>query len=569
MSNPRRRKASKPEAAAQTRSLPRWLLPAVLALTAICLLGLFSTEIADTDFWWHLETGQYILEHRALPVPDPFAYTTAMNPPADAHEAAVRHFNLTHEWLSQVAMYLVYAAGGFPSIVLVRALLLAILCGLSGVLAARLGGSFWLGVAAAFATASVAIEFRADRPGIVTFLCVAVFIVVLEHRRGLWWLPLVSLLWANSHGGFILGWLVLAAYCAEIHVEDRRRIWLVSLCCVAASFINPNGYGVISAYLGYRRSPMTANLIEWQPPSLWGSPYGYDLLLFAALLVLIASWKKVRVAHWILFAAFAAASLMAFRNILLIGFLAPALIAGYLRMRAKTPALLTGAAALMAGVLSGPFFQFGVAEWTVPASATDFIAENHIAGHLFNTYEQGGYLIWRLWPQQRVFMDGRSLSEAAYRDYQTILFNKGAAADQIVGARAERLQHYGVEVVAMNTIDYVSGAIYPLALALANPATTDWQLVHDDAQEVIFLRQPPPGMPVFQNKLGHVIQHLNAECEAYIAHSPDTPLCARTLAEYWLRLQQKDLARRMLELYVSHAPRDEQAQRALRQLQNR
>jgi len=71
------------------------------------------------------------------------------------------------------------------------------------------------------------------------------------------------------------------------------------------------------------------------------------------------------------------------------------------------------------------------------------------------------------------------------------------------------------------------------------------------------------------NKLGHVVKHLNAECEVYIAHSPDTPLCARTLAEYWMRLQQKDLARGMLQLYLSHAPHDEQAQRALRQLENR
>ena len=54
----------------------RWLKAATLLLTGICLLGLFSTEIADTDFWWHLKTGQYIVEHHSLPVPDPFAYTS-------------------------------------------------------------------------------------------------------------------------------------------------------------------------------------------------------------------------------------------------------------------------------------------------------------------------------------------------------------------------------------------------------------------------------------------------------------------------------------------------------------
>ena len=56
----------------------RWLKAATLLLVAVCLLGLFSTEIADTDFWWHLKTGQYIVERHSLPVPDPFAYTTSV-----------------------------------------------------------------------------------------------------------------------------------------------------------------------------------------------------------------------------------------------------------------------------------------------------------------------------------------------------------------------------------------------------------------------------------------------------------------------------------------------------------
>ena len=65
--------------------LARWLKAATLLLTAICLLGLFSTAIADTDFWWHLKTGQYIVERHSLPVPDPFAYTTARpRPPTRA-----------------------------------------------------------------------------------------------------------------------------------------------------------------------------------------------------------------------------------------------------------------------------------------------------------------------------------------------------------------------------------------------------------------------------------------------------------------------------------------------------
>jgi hypothetical protein len=558
----------------------RWLKAVTLLLTAVCLMGLFSSTIADTDFWWHLKTGQYIVQRHSLPVPDPFAYTTAVTP-AYQGEEQVRHFNLTHEWLSQVLMYATYAIAGFPGIVLTRAVLLASLCGLAGFLAARLSGSFYAGIAAACATASVAVAFAADRPGVVSFLGVAVFVSLLELRRLRWALPPLALLWSNCHGGFLLGWVVLLAYSAEtLLIRPRatalrasRQLWLVTACAIAASGINPNGFGVVSTVLAYRRSPMTANLIEWQAPKLWGPPYGFDILLYAALGVLVLSWRKVRPAHWILFAAFAGAALTAFRNTALIGFLAPVLIAAYFPFHVKMPrafawaALILAVAVLAVGCAQGWFLQPEVAEWTIPAGAADYLLEHGVTGPMFNTYEQGGYLIWRLWPQERVFIDGRSLSETVYRDYHQILYNAGSISDQVTGPREDLLNRYGVQVVVMNTMDYVSGVLYPLALALANPVSTEWELVYDDPQAVIFLRRPPPGTPVLSSKLGRILRHMDRECAAYVENSPDTPLCARTLARYWLRNDVKDEARRMLLLYLSHAPRrDEQAERMLQEL---
>ncbi|SPE27667.1 conserved hypothetical protein [Candidatus Sulfopaludibacter sp. SbA3] len=213
------------------------------------------------------------------------------------------------------------------------------------------------------------------------------------------------------------------------------------------------------------------------------------------------------------------------------------------------------------------FFQFGVAAWTVPAGAAEFLLEHHVTGPMFNTYEQGGYLIWRLWPRERVFIDGRSLSETVYRDYHQILFNAGSYADQVAGPREELLNRYGVEVVVMNTMDYVSGVLYPLAIALANPVNKEWELVYDDSKSVVFLRHPPPGIAVLSNKLGRVLRHMDRECTAYIENSPDTPLCARTLARYWMSNEVKDEARHMLVLYLSHARgRDEPAERMLKEL---
>lgn len=546
--------------------LSNWFYGLTVVLTALCLVWAFSGEIVDTDFWWHLRTGQWIVRTHTLPVPDPFSFTSngaAMY----AGELAVRQFNLVHQWLGEVLQYLIYLVAGFPGIIAARALLLTAVCGLTGLLAGRLSGSLFAGVAAALAASSVLVSFASDRPALITFLCVALFISMLELRRWWWALPLIALVWANCHAGFFLGWVVLAAYCAE---SRNRQLWLVSVCTIAASGLNPNGFAVLSTLVAYRRSPMLMSLIEWMPPKLWAPPYGFGILLVLTAVVLAISWRKVRPAHWLLFAAFAAASLTAFRNLPLIGILAPVLIAAYFPFRRKVPgwpAPLLAAAGLVVVLGQGGPGHMRVAEWTLPSGAADYLLEHHVTGPVFNTYEQGGYLIWRLAPRNKVFMDGRDLSEAAYRDYQKILFDGG---DQMTPARAQLLERYGVQVVVMNTMDYVSGKLYPLALALANPGTADWALVYEDTQAVVFLRNPPPATPPLPQKLGRVLRHLNNECAAYVENSPEDALCARTLADYWMRNQVKEYARRMLRIYLAHAPRpDDKAERALREMEVR
>ncbi len=544
-------------------------------LAALCLASLFSARIADTDFWWHLKTGQFIAQHHALPVPDPFAYTTP-KPGAYPAEDAVRQFNLTHEWLSQVLMYAVYAVAGFPGIVLVRILLLGGFCGLAGFLAGRLSKHFYAGVAAAFATAAVMTAFVADRPGIVSFLGVALFVTVLETRRGYWALPLLAVVWANCHGGFFLGWVVLLAYCAEAlwrreWKSEGRKLRVAAACAILASGINPNGFRVVSTLVAYRHSPMTANLIEWMPPKLWGPPYAFDILLYGAVLAAAFSWRKVRPAHWILLAVFGAASLMAFRNVPLMGFLGPVLIAAYFPLRVGVPAFPAWAPPVLAAAAAALIFarggvpDFGVARWMLPEGAANYLLAHPAAGPIFNTYEEGGYLIWKLGPRQRVFIDGRSLSETVYHDYQQILFGDGS--DRMTVARADLLNRYGVQAVVLNTMDYVSGALYPLALALANPDTPDWELAYEDTQAMVFVRRPPPGSPVLANKFGHLLRHLDPECMAYLENAPENGACAMTLANYWMHYGVKNSARRMLQLYIAHTAKpDPKAEQDLREL---
>ena len=95
-------------------SPPIWLKPAILVILGLLLLACFSTEVSDSDTFWHLATGKYVLQQHRLPAPDPFGWATYAGKLAYPGEEHVRYFNLTHEWLAQVWFYLVYAIGGYP-----------------------------------------------------------------------------------------------------------------------------------------------------------------------------------------------------------------------------------------------------------------------------------------------------------------------------------------------------------------------------------------------------------------------------------------------------------------------
>src|SRR6266851_2620941 len=238
-----------------------WLPPLLLTAAAILMLSLFSGEIRDTDIWLHLKTGQHTLETRALTVPDPFSYTSGIGS-GYTGEDVTRYFNLTHEWLAQIVMYLIYSATGFPGLVLARALMLIVFCGLVGWIAFRRTNGFYISLAAALAAAGVAFHFQQSRPFLVTFVCLALTMAILESRRRIWLLPLVFLIWANCHAGFFMGWLVFGAYCGEALIErlrkkpviNERQLWLAAGACLLISGINPNGFRVIRVLSSYRAS---------------------------------------------------------------------------------------------------------------------------------------------------------------------------------------------------------------------------------------------------------------------------------------------------------------------------
>jgi hypothetical protein len=301
----------------------------------------------------------------------------------------------------------------------------------------------------------------------------------------------------------------------------------------------------------YRGSYLTSRLQEWARPRWW-VVNEFTVLLFGAALLLLWARRRVRLADWLLFAAFAAAALTAQRNVILIGLLAPILIASYFPWKPSLPPMAPFAAALIllgGGIAAsaGSFFQLRAAEWKYPAGAADFLLRHHVTGPIFNTYEYGGYQIWRLWPEERVFIDGRSLSESVFQDYGRILYNH----DESGGKTAQQLlDQYGIQTIVMNTLEPVEGLVYLLAPALADPKQTEWKLVYSDAAAIVLMRHPPPSVQPLDSL--RILNHMEAECELHLEHEPQLARCARSLAQVFAQVGDRAHARRWLGIYLEH-----------------
>ena len=169
--------------------------------TAAFALG--CQELFDGDVWWHLRAGQWILENRKVPILDPFTFTSADRPWIDL------------QWLFEVILALAYAAGGVRGMILMAAGAgtTALMVGLT----ARnrrwpswVVGACWLPALAVMSARLV------PRPEILSFLAMAVYLSVLlrtdDHPTLAWLLPVVQILWVNSHALFVLGTIIMSAY---------------------------------------------------------------------------------------------------------------------------------------------------------------------------------------------------------------------------------------------------------------------------------------------------------------------------------------------------------------------
>ena len=193
---------SKPGAKAALVLCDTGLVAGLLALTF--LLGCFRQ--ADMDIWWHLKTGQMILEDGNVPRKDTFTFTSRGSDWIDLH------------WLFQIGAASLYQRGGMRLLTLCSASLATL--AMAVLLAGRCRGwSVPLWVACWIPAVFLMSGRFYVRPEIVTLVCLACFLAVLlhapRHPRLLWLLLPVQVLWVNVQGLFILGPVMLGLYLAD------------------------------------------------------------------------------------------------------------------------------------------------------------------------------------------------------------------------------------------------------------------------------------------------------------------------------------------------------------------
>jgi hypothetical protein len=405
-------------------------------ITAIAFIALFAMAVrapVDTDMYWHLRTGQYILESRTIPTVDPFSWTALGAPWVNVH------------WLSQIILYSTYVLLNLPGLSLLVAALVVLAFGL--VWKQMEGGPFLRAFIVVLA-AAVAGAVWTPRSQMATFVLTPligylVYLYKWKQFDRLWAIPIVFVVWVNLHGGYISGFMLLGAVLAgEIanHVlgfsgpevlswKHWRKLLIITLISGAVLLINP--YTIDALLLPFKTvniGVLQDFIQEWAAPNfheLFQQPMLWMLLL--TLVVVGWSGRRLDATDAVLLVVFAYITFLARRNMGLFALIgapilsrhATALIGRYRIGQRRLSngnafvnwiilAAIVLAASLKILVPLLPATRQAAEHKILPVGAADWIAAQQPAGKMFNSYNWGGYLLWRLWPTYPVYADGRT-----------------------------------------------------------------------------------------------------------------------------------------------------------------
>lgn len=421
------------------RRKPQLLLCAKFFLIFIIFWAAAWTKVYDPDFGWHLQAGNYI-RARGIPETDLFSYVAG-------------NFRwINHEWLGDVILSRIYTSVGYGWLAAFYAAMWT-----AALFIVKAHQRLIFGII----TAVAMLPYAGVRATTWTVLCLAILLAVLNSKKKnlRYLLPGLFLIWANLHGGFFIGLGVLAFYI----LKEKQFNWLyILLACVLVTFANPYGADLYDEVF---RTALDGSLrwqiAEWFPAKflLLVMPFIFSVI-WAAGFVIKNHKSKFRML-FSLSPIFFLASLSSNRNFPLFALVAAPELNGYYRHIKKIlpknldwfrKTILLALPALVLLITAWSLYLVGVRlqrgqvrEAPYPLQAVSYLQAHPCAGNIFNSYNYGGYLIWKL-PGVPLYIDGRMPSwrdedgKKYFDRYRDIENNSNAA-------NSEEFKRYNIRCV--------------------------------------------------------------------------------------------------------------------------
>lgn len=469
------------------RSNVRKFIYLIPFLYLIFLLGKVDLSLTQ-DLGRHLMLGKLILEGGSIPATNLFSYTLP------------DQVFINHHWLPEVIFYLFAKSWGASSVIALKFLLVGGSFGALYYVANRLGGIFWSTFLAFPFLYTLSYRFD-TRPEMFSFLYLSLLIlcVYLYSQTHKWWyifalLPL-QILWVNSHIYFFVGIIVYGAFVVSEFLQKRRDLRLLGLGCLLVLVSVATPLGIAGA-----TTPLTIF-----------SNYGYDIVenkgilflnswfftpqvfVFELLVVIFVIASALTFSRKYLFWYFISvfgivAAVAMIRNLSLFAILVyPSFVLvmylfekKHIRARTMRATLVTCLfvvvlVQVVRGVASP---EFGYRLFEAGGGSLDFIEEKRLSGPIFNNFDVGSYIIYRLYPREKVFVDGRpeAYTPEFFSEYRAI------QSDPVKFEAASK--KYNFQMIVFSKSDLTEwGRAFLTSMSYQNA----WVVVYQDTYYVVLV----------------------------------------------------------------------------------
>lgn len=405
-------------------------------------------RIYDPDIGFHLRAGNWIIDDLQFPGKDPFTYTAAANSYIDIYWVYQVAVALVNRMLSEFGILILHAALIFTTLILLLKRVVR-KTSLDEI-------PFWQWI---FLIGMLAPAFQfIPRPHVLAWFYLAVVLLVLEDYldRGidrLALLPVIMILWVNTHTSFILGWIVIGSAVAGLMLRDRLwwtpltkyAILSILICIVNPYFLRGielpfyqfqflQSQNAFKAAISEYASPLNADSYMVHGKFLLLQPlFPFHLLLVISAIGFLRYLRRIQFHEIVIFGIFLYLALTGIKNIGY--FVVATLPMTVVSFRHRKASLLrrvldvsTVGAAVLFGIAlitnayylsyrSDERFGYRFSNFALPVGAADFLREHNLRGKILNHFNFGGYLMYAL--PQKIFIDGRNevMGEEFFREY--------------------------------------------------------------------------------------------------------------------------------------------------------